>query len=127
MVEEKKRFHTRSKVWIEDDKGEVVFGLGRFRMLNAIKEHGSLLGASKAMGMGYRAIWSRIKSTEERLGAPLLITQQGGAKGGGSQLTPLAESLLEEFKKVHKRIEQITDDELEHTLGNHIYINRPAE
>lgn len=93
MVEEKKRFHTRSKVWIEDDKGEVVFGLGRFRMLNAIKEHGSLLGASKAMGMGYRAIWSRIKSTEERLGAPLLITQQGELKVEAHSL-PLWQSLF---------------------------------
>ncbi|MBF0303419.1 MAG: LysR family transcriptional regulator [Desulfamplus sp.] len=122
MTEKRKKFYTRSKIWIEDDEGNVVFGLGRFRMLNAIKEHGSLLGASKALSMGYRAIWSRIKSTEKRLGLPLLITQQGGSKGGGSQLTPLAEALLEEFEKVYKNIERMTDDEFEKTLGNHISI-----
>ncbi|MBF0573608.1 MAG: LysR family transcriptional regulator [Desulfamplus sp.] len=123
MTHKKKIFHTRSKIWLEDDDGNVVFGLGRLRMLNAIKEHGSLLGASKALNMGYRAIWSRIKSTENRLGAPLLITKQGGSKGGGSKLTPLAESLIQEFEKVYKSIEKITDDEFEKTLGNHIVIN----
>lgn len=127
MTDNKKRFHTRSKIWIEDDDNNVVFGLGRFRMLNAIKEHGSLLGASKALNMGYRAIWSRIRSTEERLGAPLLIKQQGGARGGGSQLTPLAECLLEEFQKVYKNIEKMTDEEFEKTLGNYICINRMDE
>ena len=126
MTQNAKRFYTRSKIWIEDDKGNVVFGLGRFRMLNAIKEHGSLLGASKALNMGYRAIWSRIRSTEERLGAALLVKQQGGAKGGGSQLTPLAEELVKEFAKVYKNIEQMTDDEFEKTLGNYLSINNSA-
>ncbi|MBF0378750.1 MAG: LysR family transcriptional regulator [Desulfamplus sp.] len=124
MAHKKKIFHTRSKIWLEDDDGNVVFGLGRLRMLNAIKEHGSLLGASKALNMGYRAIWSRIRSTEKRLGLPLLVTKQGGAKGGGSKLTPLAESLIQEFEKVYKSIEKITDNEFEKTLGNHIVINK---
>ncbi len=123
MPSKKKLFHTRSKIWLEDDEGNVVFGLGRLRMLNAIKEHGSLMGASKSLGMGYRAIWSRIKSTEDRLGSPLLITKQGGSKGGGSQLTPLAEALLEEFEKLYKSIERITDGEFEKTLGNYLSIN----
>ncbi|MBF0229838.1 MAG: LysR family transcriptional regulator [Desulfamplus sp.] len=127
MTHKKKIFHTRSKIWLEDDDGNVVFGLGRLRMLNAIKEHGSLLGASKALNMGYRAIWSRIKSTEKRLGLPLLIKKQGGSKGGGSKLTPLAESLIQEFEKVYKSIEKITDDEFEKTLGNHIVINNSED
>lgn len=126
MTQKKKTFHTRSKIWIEDDEGNVVFGLGRFRMLHAIKEHGSLLAASKALNMGYKAIWSRVKSTEERLGAALLVKKTGGARGGGSELTPLAECLLEEFAKVYKSIEKLTDDEFEKTLGNHISINKAS-
>ncbi|MBF0113336.1 MAG: LysR family transcriptional regulator [Desulfamplus sp.] len=123
MTQNKKMFHARSKIWIEDDDGNVVFGLGRLKMLNAIKEHGSLLAASKALNMGYRAIWSRMKSTEKRLGASLLITQQGG-RGGGSKLTPLAEALVEEFKKVSKNIENITDEEFAKALENYIPIKK---
>lgn len=127
MVQNKKAFHTRSKIWLEDDKGNVVFGLGRFKILTAIKDHGSLLAASKSLKMGYKAIWSRIKATEERLGAPLLIKQKGGAKGGGSQLTPLAESLLKEFENVHREIEAVTDRQFEKTLGKHLCINPPEK
>lgn len=120
MNTEKKDFHIRSKIWVEDNQGNVVFGLGRFRIFSAIKEHGSIHGASKAMKMGYRAIWARIKATEERLGQKLLIKKTGGAKGGGSQLTPLAEKLLDEFTKVHKCIEDKTDDQFEIYLKPHI-------
>lgn len=123
MVEQGKLFHTRSKIWLEDDQGNVVFGLGRLRILNAIKEHGSLHAASKSLKMGYKAIWSRIKATEERLGAKLLITQKGGAKGGGSRLTPLAESLIEEFTELHRKIERVTDKQFEETLGKHVRIH----
>ncbi len=120
MNAEKKMFHVRSKIWIEDDQGNVVFGLGRFKIFSAIKEHGSIHGASKAMKMGYRAIWARIKATEDRLGQKLLIKKTGGAKGGGSQLTPLTERLMEEFTKLHKHVEQESDDQFEKHLGPYI-------
>ena len=80
------KFHSRSKIWIEDDHGNVVFGLGRYRILTLIKEKGSLQAAAKQLKMGYRGIWGRIKATEERLGEKLLIKTVGGRKGGGSQL-----------------------------------------
>ena len=126
MDSKKRAFHTRSKIWLEDEEGNVVFGLGRFRILTAVKEHGSLHAASKVLKMGYKAIWSRVKATEERLGSPLLISRKGGSKGGGSSLTPLAESLLKEFKQVHGQIEKMTDRHLEDTLGKHLRIN-PSE
>ena len=127
MDSKKRAFHTRSKIWLEDEEGNVVFGLGRFRILTAVKEHGSLHAASKVLKMGYKAIWSRVKATEERLGSPLLISRKGGSKGGGSSLTPLAESLLKEFKQVHGQIEKMTDRHLEDTLGKHLRINPPEK
>ncbi len=60
--------------------------------------------------MGYRAIWGKINATEEGLGKPLLVRNTGGAAGGGSQLTPLAESLLKEFRKIHEHVNNETDD-----------------
>lgn len=116
-------FHSRSKIWIEDDDGNVVFGLGRYRILNLIKEKGSLQAAAKELKMGYRGIWGRIKATEERLGEKLLIKTVGGAKGGGSQLTPLAEKLLEEFGKTISLLEKQVDAQLEASLRQHINLN----
>ena len=100
MVAKPPRLAIKSKIWIEDDEGKMVFGTGRLRILIAIEEHGSILGASKAMGMSYRAVWGKIKSTEQRLGKPMLQKQTGGAHGGGSTLTPFGRTLIERFRQL---------------------------
>lgn len=117
-----KTFYPRSKIWIEDDEGNVVFGLGRYRILTQIKEKGSILAAAKELKMGYKGIWSRIKATEERLGEDLLVKTVGGKKGGGSQLTPLAEKLVEAFGKALASVEKEVDTQLEHALQKYIKI-----
>jgi len=56
MVKEKKVFAIRSKVWIEDMEGNVVFGLGRYRILKMIHRFGSMHAAAKQLQMSYRAV-----------------------------------------------------------------------
>lgn len=109
MTSKDKIFRIRSKIWIEDGQGNVIFGLGRFRMLNAIDRCGSINAASKELKMSYRAIWGKIKTTEEALGQPLLVKNTGGSAGGGSVLTPLAISLLERFRFIHSQVNEQSD------------------
>ena len=97
MPRKSQKLLIKSKVWIEDEKGSMVFGLGRLKILNAIEEHGSILAASKSLNMSYRAAWGKIKATEDRLGKPLLTRQVGGASGGGSELTAFAKALVKKF------------------------------
>lgn len=108
-----KKFYIRSKVWIEDESGEVVFGLGRIKILEAVDRLGSLQAAAKELKMGYRAIWGRIRATEERLGESLLVRTIGGSSGGGSQLTPFARMLLDQFGKLHQEIRRHSDKEFQ--------------
>jgi molybdate transport system regulatory protein len=95
----------RSKIWIEDEKGEVVFGQGRLKILEAVIRHGSIHAAAKELKMSYRAVWGKIKDTEERLGQPLLVRQVGGASGGGSELTTLGKNLFEKFTDLQTHVE----------------------
>jgi molybdate transport system regulatory protein len=95
-------FHIRSKVWIEDNEGNVIFGLGRLKMLETIQRLGSIQAAAKELKMSYRAIWGRIKATEDRLGEQLLVRNIGGSSGGGSELTLFARMLMEQFRQIHK-------------------------
>jgi molybdate transport system regulatory protein len=92
----------RTKIWIEDDTGKVVFGAGRFRILKAVAEHGSLSAAAKSLGMSYRAVWGKIRATEDRLGQQLLRKQSGGISGGGSELTPFADNLLKSYNQLQR-------------------------
>jgi molybdate transport system regulatory protein len=97
-------FFIRSKIWFEDSAGEVIFGLGRLKMLEAIERQGSIQAAAKELKMSYRALWGRIRATENRMGRRLLTRSIGGAAGGGSQLTPFAKILLENFRDIHRRV-----------------------
>ncbi|BCS98900.1 hypothetical protein DSLASN_45320 [Desulfoluna limicola] len=114
------KLNIRSKIWLENEEGEVVFGLGRLKILEAVGRLGSIHAAGKELNIGYRAIWARLKATEERLGVPLLIKKKGGAAGGGSTLTPLAEELVAQYGKVQKEIEDRTDAEFEKRLGEYL-------
>ena len=107
----------RTKVWIDDDHDNVIFGSGRLRMLEAIDRFGSMNRAAKELNMSYRALWGRIKSTEERLGAKVVITKPGGGKGHGSVVAPAGKKLLENYKLIEDRIIKLADQEFEKIFG----------
>lgn len=108
----------RTKVWIEDHRGKVVFGSGRVRMLEAIDRLGSMNKAAKELKMSYRALWGRIKSTENRIGARLLITGSGGGKGSGSILTPIGKRFLKNYKLLEDSVRQQADQEFDKIFGD---------
>ena len=97
-------FRIRSKIWVENAEGKVVFGLGRYRILEAVQRLGSLQAAAQELKMSYRAIWMRISATEERLGKPLLVRDPRG-----SRLTPLGAALLKQFQRLLKIVETESD------------------
>ena len=108
--EKSKKVCVKSKVWLEDNQGRIIFGLGRTRILQAIEKCGSLNSAAKELKMSYRAIWGKIKVTEEALGRPLLEKQQGGVAGGGSKLTPYAHVLIKRYLSLSSIIDTKADD-----------------
>jgi len=108
-------FAVRSKIWIEDKEGNVVFGLGRYRMLKMVSRFGSMHAAAKELQMSYRAVWMRIRSSEERMGNRLVIRE-----GKGSKLTPFAENLMKQFKRLHTIVEKESDDVYKSLMQDHL-------
>lgn len=98
-------FVVRSKIWIEDAEGAVVFGLGRYRILDAVERCGSLNAAAKELKMSYRAAWGRIKATEARIGRPIVVRE-----GKGSRLTAHAQLLMKQFRRLHALVESESDE-----------------
>ena len=93
------------KIWLERD-GEVLFGQGRLELLRGIREYGSLAETARHLGMSYRAAWGRLKSSEDRLGHKLAEKVPAAGRGQKLILTPLAESLIQDFLELEQ---QITD------------------
>ena len=99
MKKNNQKFIIRSKVWIEDENGNVIFGDGRLRILEMVDRFHSMQGAAKELKMSYRALWGRVKASEDRIGHQLVTRQ-----GKGSCLTPFGRELMDRFHEVKKNI-----------------------
>jgi molybdate transport system regulatory protein len=91
------------KIWLERD-GEVLFGQGRLELLRGIREYGSLAETARHLGMSYRAAWGRLKSSEDRLGHKLAEKVPAAGRGQKLILTPLAESLIQDFLELEQQV-----------------------
>ncbi len=87
----------RFNVWLEAD-GEVALSRWRVSLLDEIGKTGSITSAAAAMKVPYRVAWTRVREMETRLGHALVVGHVGGAGGGGAQLTPEAQSIIQEFR-----------------------------
>ncbi len=120
MTCEQSKFRIRVKIWVEDESSRTVFGEGRLKVLQTVQELGSLHAAAKVLGMSYRAVWGRIRHTEERLGVQLLTRNVGGASGGGSQLTEVALALMDEYRRLQAEIADRARERFDEGLGKEL-------
>ncbi|UCD15223.1 MAG: LysR family transcriptional regulator [Candidatus Omnitrophota bacterium] len=98
----------KSKIWFEKDNKN-VFGKGKYLILKAIDETGSLNKAAKRMNISYRRAWSYITGAEKRLGKALITKVKGGKHGGGAILTEYAKDLIGKFNVLEKEINVFTE------------------
>lgn len=96
--------HVRSKIWIENDHGELVIGTGRLRILEAIGEVGSINKAAQKLNQPFRAVWGKIRATEKRCGFALVERTSGG-----SRLTKEGQELLDAYIRLRSRCEEHAD------------------
>lgn len=104
MKNREDKFVVRSKIWLEDGSGQVAFGLGRFKILEAIDRLGSMNSAAAELSMSYRSVWCRIRESEDRIGKKLVVR-----KGKGSVLTSFAKDLMQQFTELDKRLQLEAD------------------
>ncbi len=57
-----KQFIVRTKTWIENADGDLLFGRGKTELLELIGQTGSLLHASKLMGINYKKAWMHLQT-----------------------------------------------------------------
>ncbi|WP_298233965.1 TOBE domain-containing protein [uncultured Azohydromonas sp.] len=69
-----------------------------FALLDAIEATGSLNRAAATAGYSYRGAWLVLETATNLATQPLLERSVGGARGGGSRLTPTAHALLDAWR-----------------------------
>jgi molybdate transport system regulatory protein len=98
----------RARVWI-DLKGERFFGPGRAELLQLINETGSISKAAKAMGMSYKKAWAMVDEMNSKATLPYVISQKGGQKGGGAEVTEAGKRMVKAYQKLLDRVYGVVD------------------
>ncbi|MCF8369093.1 MAG: LysR family transcriptional regulator [Bacteroidales bacterium] len=101
------------KIWLSSKNGKGIMGDGKWKILKAIEEHGSLKAATEALGITYRRTWGDLKEIENDLGFPLLDKSRGGKDGGQTQLTPQGKKLVEAFNAFHQKVDKVVEEAFE--------------
>ena len=97
----------RSSQWIVDENDNIIIGKGRMEILENIEKTGSINQAAKIMKMSYKAVWSKIKSTEKHLNAKIVHAD----KKNGTRLSTEGKKLLEQYRFLKKKC-TIADDKI---------------
>jgi len=92
------------RIWLEAD--ERFMGIGRLELLDHIASTGSINQAAKAMRMSYKRAWELVQSMNAQADKPLVSTQTGGEKGGGTVITPEGERYLTYYRNLQARFQQ---------------------
>ncbi|MCF6206147.1 MAG: TOBE domain-containing protein [Sulfurovum sp.] len=69
----------------------------RIRLLHAIREHGSISKAAKAVPMSYKSAWEAVDAMNALSPEPIVFRETGGKDGGGTTVTAYGEKLLETY------------------------------
>lgn len=89
---------------------EEMIGPGIIDFLEFVDATGSMQGACEKMNMSYSKSWRMLSYAEKIFGAPLLIRESGGSRGGGSTLTEKAKLLVKKYRSFYKEVFCFTEE-----------------
>ncbi len=82
-------------------------------MLEGIKKYGSLSEAARRMGMSYRRAWLLLESLNTSFDLPATVNSVGGLGGGGAEVTSFGILLIERYRQVERKLNDVAGECLE--------------
>lgn len=89
----------RSSQLLVNDDGGIIMGNGRMLILESISRTGSINQTAKELKMSYKAVWSKIKSTEKNYGKPVVHAD----RRTGTRLSEDGRELLKKYRALKER------------------------
>lgn len=99
------KLQVRTKTWIENDRGDLLFGKGKTEILELIEAEGSIAKAAEQLGMSYKKAWTHIKILQENIADELVVAKKGGGGRGGTTLSAHARELVAKYRQLQEEIE----------------------
>jgi molybdate transport system regulatory protein len=85
------------RVDLDEDR---AIGPGKIRLLEAIRDTGSITQAGIALGMSYRRAWLLVDDLNNCFRDPVVAAQAGGSHGGGAALTSFGTQLIDQYRAI---------------------------
>lgn len=104
-----KKMQIKTKIWIENTKGELLFGKGKTEVLELVDETGSISKAAEKIGMNYKKAWTHLQILQKNISKDFVQTKQGGGENAGTTLAPEAYEMIQKYKTLKKDIEEFAD------------------
>jgi molybdate transport system regulatory protein len=101
----------RVRVTIVFESGARI-GPGKAKLLESIRDTGSISAAAREMGMSYKRAWLLLDSINQAFTEAVVTAAPGGSGGGGATLTPFGAEVLERYRRIHDRASKIAADDV---------------
>lgn len=88
-------------------------GPGKITLLEGIRACGSLSEAARQMGISYRRAWLLLDSLNNSFDLPATVNSVGGPGGGGAQVTPFGVLMIERYREVERKLNDVAGEYLE--------------
>jgi molybdate transport system regulatory protein len=89
------------RIRVDFDTGASL-GPGKVALLEQIQACGSLSQAARVLGLSYRRAWLLLDDINHSFDGPAVVTATGGRHGGGAQLTPFGQELIERYRELEQ-------------------------
>lgn len=76
----------------------------RIALLEAIADTGSISGAARKLGIGYRTAWDGVQILNNLFLRPLVIAGPGGKAGGGASITPEGAEVVAGYRRMQAEL-----------------------
>ena len=91
-------------------------GPGKIRLLEAIRDSGSLSEAARNMGMSYRRAWLLVESLKKSFREPVTVASTGGKAGGGMLVTEFGDALINDYRELEREFAALAARRLHATI-----------
>lgn len=75
-------------------------GPGKIRLLEGVRDTGSIAVAGKKLGMSYRRAWLLVDALNKCFREPVVVTRHGGRQGGGAEVTEFGAGLIADYRAI---------------------------
>jgi molybdate transport system regulatory protein len=89
------------RLQFSDDR---ALGPGKVRLLELVRETGSISAAGRAMAMSYRRAWLLTDELNHMFREPVVVSRMGGTSGGGATLTEFGAEVIRRYRAIEAHL-----------------------